>query len=51
MSYFVFFVGYLCVGCSGSITSVGRLGKRELSCLLLFICNSNTALSFLPLNL
>ena len=36
MSFFVFFVSYLYVSCSGSITSVGR---RELICLLSFTCN------------
>ena len=36
MSYFVFFVAYLYVSGSGSIS---RLGKRELICLVLFTCN------------
>ena len=31
-------VSYLYVSCSGSI-SIIRLGKRELICLLLFMCN------------
>ena len=33
--YFIF--SYLCVSCSGFITSVGE--ERELICLLLFTCN------------
>ena len=37
MSYFVFFVGYLYVSCSGSISSIRE--ERELICLLLFTCN------------